>query len=104
MAIYDYVDSIKNSDDYKSLISLNKQMENELSDLINDFKIKKDTYEKIREFGKNYKGYSKVCLEYSNAKEKLFSSGIVKKYHEKEEIIKNELDELSKNLNDVMER
>lgn len=101
-SVYDYIDEIKNSDDYKKLKYLDERIKKELNDLICDYKNKQEKYESIREYHKYYKDYNKICNEYSLAKEKLYNNELVIEYKKYENNIKEKLIKLSDELNNVL--
>lgn len=99
-ATYEEVEKIKNLDAYKKLVILNEKINVELHDLIQDFNKTKELYEK--EDNKYSKNYLELSNKLSDLRIKIESEPLVIKYHKLEKEINKYLDNLKKEMLDVV--
>lgn len=91
---YEYVDALKNTKEYQQLLMLKKEIDYGLKDLIKNFKDAEQKYREALKFGKYHPDLAKYQVEFSKAKEILFSNELVQEYKKLEGIIQANLNEL----------
>ena len=89
--IDEYINEIKNSDDFKKLLELKKLIDDKYQSLIMSFNVIKDNYFKALENKKYYKDFNLIEKEYQDVKTSLYSKEEVKEYIKLENIINNQL-------------
>ena len=96
-ATYEEIDKIKNLDDYKKLLEVNKKIKLELKDLIDEFNKTKLEYEK--EMDNKYSSrYKELSKKLSDLVIKIENEDLVKEYRYYEKKINNYLDNLKKEI------
>ena len=103
-ATYEFVDEIKNSDEYKAFKEIEKSIFDLHKPLVDKFKIAKDKFEEAQKYGDSYPGYKELAFNLSQIKMELYSTKEMKKYLELKKIIQNKLDELSFELNNIVKK
>ena len=91
--IDEYINEIKNSDDFKKLIELKKLIDSKYQSLIMSFNVKRDNYFEAEKNKNYYKDFDLIKKEYIDIKTQLFSKEEVKEYINLENKINNRLDE-----------
>ncbi|AIO19663.1 hypothetical protein KQ51_01789 [Candidatus Izimaplasma bacterium HR1] len=97
---YELVDEIKQKRKYKRLLELNKEIKKSLQiqELINNFQNLNLKFEEVSKYGKYHPDLKQVQIKFSEAKTNLYTNEIVKEYKELENILQQELDEISSEL------
>ena len=91
--IDEYINEIKNSDDFKKLIELKKLIDSKYQSLIMSFNVKRDNYFEAEKNKNYYQDFDLIKKEYIDIKTQLFSKEEVKEYINLENKINNRLDE-----------
>ncbi len=89
--IDEYINEIKNSDNFKKLLELKKIIDDKYQSLIMSFNVIKDNYFKALENKKYYKDFNLIEKEYQDVKTSLYSKEEVKEYIKLENKINNQL-------------
>ncbi len=94
----EYAVQLTNTKIFQELLDVKKQINEEFSDLIKDFKEKREKFESTREYSLYNESIKNIQLEFQKVKKELYSKELVQKYFELERAIQNELTDLSKKL------
>ncbi len=95
--LYDLVDLIKDTKEYKNLKDIEKKMENDDTFIIlsNSFVNTQNEYKRLDSLNLSL---DKITKELSTVKEKLYNLEIVKEYNKAYEIVKEMLNKISSKL------
>ncbi len=96
--VYKLCDAIKNSEEYKLLIELKNEINENLFELLDRFDIAKEKYSEALKYGKYHPDLEKYQKELSQIKEELFTNELVSKYKKLEKLIQNKLDSLCNDI------
>ncbi|MFI3329889.1 MAG: YlbF family regulator [bacterium] len=94
----EYAFEITNTKLFNDLLKVKEQINNEFSDLIKEFKEKRDKYESNKQYESYNDSFKTMQLEFQKVKEELYSKEIVKKYFEIERKIQSELNDVATKL------
>ncbi len=94
----EYAFEITNTKLFNDLLEIKNQINNEFSELIKEFKEKRDKYEETKQYEFYNDSIKKVQLEFQKVKEELYSKEIVQKYFEIERKIQSELNDVASKL------
>jgi cell fate (sporulation/competence/biofilm development) regulator YlbF (YheA/YmcA/DUF963 family) len=99
-ATYKLVDEIKENHKYKRLLELREKMEQDdgLKELIHTFKIQNEKYQEVKQYSNFHPDLNRVQLEFSKAKEALYSNEIIREYKNLEKELQALLDGISKEI------
>ncbi len=94
----EYAFEITNTKVFNDLLDIKKQINEEYSELIKEFKTKRDKFESTKQYSLYNDSIKNIQLEFQKVKEELYSKELVKKYFELERKIQSELNDVAKNL------
>lgn len=97
-SVYKIIDEIKKSDEFILLLSLKKEINETLSDILTRFNTLKEKYNEALKYSVYHPDLESIQKELSKCKEELYSYDIVKKYIKLEREIQKKLDEISNKL------
>ncbi len=97
---YDLVDEIKSQNNYKRLLVLKEEIDenSEIQDMIFNFNKMNEKYEEVIKYGKYHPDLAKVQKEFSKTKELLYTNPVIKEYKTIEKEIQTQLDVISKEI------
>lgn len=87
-----YIKQIVNSDEFGILLDLKERIQIELIDFIQSFKTAKEKYEEATNYGTHHPDLKQYQIDLSEAKTKLYSQELVKKYFEVQKLIQTNID------------
>lgn len=93
-----YIKSVIDSNDFQELLSLKKQIDAELKDLIIKFNIAKDRYYEAQKYEKYHPSLSDYKKNLLVLKKELYSNSLVKKYFSLQNKVQKEINDF---LNDL---
>ncbi len=93
-----YAEDFTNSAIFKELLEVKKYINDNYSELVKEFKEKKDKFESNKEYSMYNDSFKKIELEFREVKERLYSLDIVQKYFKLEREIQQELTSSAKQL------
>ncbi len=94
----EYAVELTNTQLFQDLLKVKKKINEELSELVSDFKDKRDKYESNKQYELYNDSIKKLQLEFQKVKEELYSKEIVQQYFKLEREIQSELNIVAKTL------
>lgn len=94
----EYALELTNTKLFNDLLEVKKQINEEFSELIKEFKEKRDKYESNKQYALYNDSIKNIQLEFQKVKEELYSKQLVQKYFEIERTIQSELNDVAKKL------
>ena len=93
-----FANEITASDEFKELMRVKEQINDEIPQLVNDFKVAKDKYDEVMKYSSYHPDLKKVRGELVRAKEALYTNPLVIRYKELEKEIQNKLNEVAQEI------
>lgn len=102
--VLELVQVIKNSDDYKKCLKLEEELliNQESSDLLNNFHKHKEKYEEAMKYGEYYPGLDKIKQDFQKAKVALMNNDLFKEYKMAEKKLDSIIFEIESKLRQVV--
>lgn len=94
----EYALEITNTKIFCDLIEIKKQINVEFSELIKEFKEKREKFENTRQYTMYNDSIKNIQSEFQKVKEELYSKELVQKYFELERKIQSELNDVARTL------
>lgn len=94
----EYASELTNTKLFKDLLKVKEEINNQYSDLIKEYKEKREKFEQTKQYTLYNDSIKTIQLEFQKVKQELYSKELVKKYFELERSIQTELTDLSKKL------
>ncbi len=92
---YGVINSLKEKNEYKELVSLKKRIDTDLKEVIEKFKKAEEKYLDAAKYGKFHPDLKKIQNEFSKAKAELFSNELVIKYKELEKVMQENINKVT---------
>ncbi len=93
-----YAFEITNTKLFKDLLEIKNKINSEFSDLIKEFKEKREKFESTKQYAVYNDSIKNIQLEFQKVKEELYSKELVKRYFEIERKIQSELNNVARTL------
>lgn len=99
---YNLIDTIKNSDEFKELLRLKKEIEIKYKEIIDNYSLAKDNYSEALKYGHYHPDLNDYQIKLSKIKKELYSKDEVIRYIELEHTIQKELDKITNEIKQSM--
>lgn len=93
---------IMDSNEFKELMNVKAEINKNIPNLLEKFKIAKDKYALVSKYGNYHPDYKKALIELKEVKEELYTNPLVIKYKELEKKIQEKLNEVANELSEVL--